>query len=85
MWFEAVTGGVYKKATLKTFRNIHKKTPCWSLFLIKLPDFKKRLQCRCFPVNIAKFLKSFLRKHLRLIASVTAYSNSTQIASLVSF
>lgn len=36
MWFEAVTGGVYKKATLKTFRNIHKKAPVLKSVLIKV-------------------------------------------------
>ena len=37
------------------------KTPFWSLFLIKLQPcdiMKKRLQHRCFPVNIAKFLRT---------------------------
>ena len=31
------------------------KTMCWNLFLIKL---KKRSEHRCFPVNIAKFLRT---------------------------
>ena len=43
----------------------------WSLFLIKLlnRDFsKKRLQHRCFPVNIAKFLKTpFFTEHFQLL------------------
>ena len=52
---------------------------CWSLFLIKLESlldkvsglqvcnfFKRRLQRRCFPVNIAKFLIiPFLIEHLQ--------------------
>ena len=33
------------------FRNIDRKTPVWSLFLKETPH-------RCFPVNIAKFLRT---------------------------
>ena len=36
------------------------KHSCWSFFLIKL---KKRLQHMCFPVNIAKFLKTFFSQN----------------------
>ena len=49
------------------FPDNHKKYMCWSLFLIhvliKLQDswpatlLKKRLQHRCFPVNVLKCLK----------------------------
>ena len=35
----------------------------WSLFLIKLQPFKKRLQYSCFPVNIAKFLRAPILKN----------------------
>ena len=38
------------KKLFLNFRNIHRKTPVWSLV------FKKRLQHRCSPVNIAQFL-----------------------------
>ena len=45
---------------------------CWSLFLIRLQAFqdcnfiKMRLQHRCFPVNIAKFLRTtFFTKHVK--------------------
>ena len=45
---------------------------CWSLFLIRLQAFqdcnfiKMRLQHRCFPVNIAKFLRTtFFIKHVK--------------------
>ena len=49
-----------KKVVLKNFANIHKKTPLLqSLFnnvagLRPCSFIKKRLQHRCFPVNIAK-------------------------------
>ena len=37
---------------------------CWNLFLIQF--IKKKLQHRCFPVNIAKFLRTtFFIEHLR--------------------
>ena len=43
---------------------------CWSLLLIKLQAipalyfFEKRLQRRCFPVNIAKFLRVPILKNI---------------------
>ena len=47
-----------KKGVLKNFANFIGKHLCWSLFLIKLLAFiKKRLQHRCFPMKIAKFLR----------------------------
>ena len=54
-----------KKAALKKFTIFTRKYLCWSLFLIKLQAFrenvsgliKKRVQHRCSPVNIAKFLR----------------------------
>ena len=57
----------FKIDFLKTFINFIGKHLCWSLFLRKLQDvrtsacnfIKKRLQCKCFPVNIAKFLNTF--------------------------
>ena len=48
----------------------HKKNLCWSLFLIKLQAFKpalvlkKRLQHKCFPVNIVKFLRTLILKYI---------------------
>ena len=40
------------------FRNIHRKTPVWGLFLM------------CFPVNIAKFLRvAFFIEHFWVTAS----------------
>ena len=54
------------------FRNIHRKTHVLQSRLIKVADLtdcnfiKKRLQHRCFPVNIAKFpRKAFSTEHLR--------------------
>ena len=58
-----------KAGVLKNFIIFTGKNLCWSLFLIKFQDwrptflFKKRLQRRCFSVNIAKFLRTaFLLK-----------------------
>ena len=42
----------FKIDVLKNFAIFTGKHLCWSLFLIKLQAFK------CFPVNIAKFLRS---------------------------
>ena len=60
------------KAVLKNFAIITGKHLCWSFFLIKLLAFrpatllKKRLQHRCFPVDIVKFLRTaFSLEHLR--------------------
>ena len=57
----------YKKNCLSKFRNIHRKTPLLESFLIKLQALgllKKRLQDRCFPVNIAKFLRAPILKNI---------------------
>ena len=59
-----------KTGALKNFAILTgKNLLCWSIFLIKFQDwrpaflFKKRLQRRCFFVNIAKFLRTaFLLK-----------------------
>ena len=55
----------FKIGVLKNFAIFTGKYLCQSLFLIKLQAFKfvkKRLQHRSFPVNIAKFLRTFLYK-----------------------
>ena len=62
-YIEAAIGGFYKKAVLKNFAIFTGKHLCWILFLIKLQVFRtailiKSLQHRCFPVNIAKFLRT---------------------------
>ena len=50
----------FKIAILKSFAILKGKHLCWSLILT--PHFfnfiKKRLQHRCFPVNIAKILRA---------------------------
>ena len=43
-----------KKTVLKNFAIFTEKHPCWSLF-----------QHRCFPVNIAKFLRSLILENIR--------------------
>ena len=57
-----------KKGVLKNFAKFTGKQQCQSHFLIKLqalgPDIKRPWH-RCFPVNVAKFLRtSFLTEHL---------------------
>ena len=49
--------GVYKIDILKKFANFTKKFQCWSHFLKKSPEIK-RLQHRCFPINVAKLLRA---------------------------
>ena len=57
-----------KTDVLNNFAIVTGKNLCWSLFLIKFQDwkptflFKKRLQRRCFSINIAKFLITGLRR-----------------------
>ena len=51
-----------KKTVLKSFAIFTGKHLCWILLLIKLKacnSIKKRLQHRCFPVSIARFLTLF--------------------------
>ena len=55
---------LFKTCVLKHFTILTGKHLYWSLFLIKLQDWrlvfslKKRLQHRCFPINIPRFLKA---------------------------
>ena len=51
----------YKKVVLKKCTIFTGKHLCWSLFCNFI---KKRLQHRCFPVNIAKFLRTFILKNI---------------------
>ena len=64
------------KVTLKqaeaAIRNIHRKAPALESLFSKVADLKvcnrikKRLQYRCFPINMAKFLRpAFFIEHLR--------------------
>ena len=50
----------FKIGTLKNFAILTGKHLCWSVFFNKVAVFatllKKRLQHRCFPVNIPNFL-----------------------------
>ena len=61
----------FKIGVLKTFAKFTVKHLCWSLFLIK--NFtKKRLQHKCFHVNITKFIRTaFFLKHLQTAVSVS--------------
>ena len=71
------TGEVHKSSHLQMFFRIGVlkkimiftgKPQCWNLFLIKMQAYnflKKRLQCRCFPVDITKcFRTAFFVEHL---------------------
>ena len=60
-----------KKGVLENFTKFTGKHLCWSLFFNKVAGLrpesilKKRLQQRCFPLNLVKFLKnSFFKEHL---------------------
>ena len=50
----------FKIGVLKNFANFKGKHLCWILFLIISPAtlFKKRLKHGCFPVKLAKFLRT---------------------------
>ena len=55
----------YKKAALKNFVISHRKTPVLESLFNKVADLqpvKKRLQYRCFPVNIAKSFRAAILK-----------------------
>ena len=61
-----------RKGALRIFAKFTEKNLCQSLFLNKVADLRpatllnKRLWHKCFPVNFAKFLRTFvLLKHLR--------------------
>ena len=62
------------------FRNIHKKTPVLESLFIKVADLKggsfikEGLQQRCFPVNIAKYLRTafFIEHFLLLLKNLLA-------------
>ena len=59
----------FETGALKNFAIFTGKHLCWILFL--------RLQRRCFPVNIAKFLRTpFFTEHLRwlLLSSLTLWA-----------
>ena len=57
-----------KIGVLKNFSIFAGKHLCWSLFLIK-----KRLQHRCFPANIAKFLRTSFFYGTPLVAATPLF------------
>ena len=62
-----------KKAFLKNFAIFKEKNLCWSLFFIKL------FQYRCFPVNIAKFFKSnHFEEHLRTAVLIVVLNSNEE-------
>ena len=61
----------FKLGVLKNLEIFTGKYLCWNLSLfneiagLKAYNFiKKRLQHRCFPVNIAKFVRAYFKEHL---------------------
>ena len=51
-----------ENGVLKCFTNFTERHLCWSLFLIKLQDW--RPQHRCFPVKFGTFLKTSILKNI---------------------
>ena len=55
---------MYKKGVLKNFTNFTSRHLCLNLFFTNVAGFrpatllKNRLRQRCFPVNVAKFLRT---------------------------
>ena len=74
---------VLQSSVLKRFAIFSGKHLRWSLFFnedagLQTCNFiKKRLQCRCFPVNIAKFLRTavFIEHLRRLLFSLRMKNN----------
>ena len=74
----------FKKAVLKHFAVFTEKDLCCSLFVNKNAGLqswnhiKKRLQHRCFPVNIAKFLGKLVLKNIceRLFERFPTWANN---------
>ena len=74
----------YKKAVIKNFAIFTGKQLCWGLFLLKLHlkacnFIKKRLQPRCLPVNIEKFLKTAIFKNINVQLPLIFDKNFNQI------
>ena len=77
----------YKNAILKNFAIFTQKQLRWSLFLNKNAalDYwnfiKKRLQQRCFPMNISKFLRTPVLKNIceQLFECFTTWANNVTI------
>ena len=67
---EAATGGVLRKEVLLKILQYLQENTCVGVFLkqvtgLQVYNFiKKRLQHRCFPVNIAKFLRTPILKNI---------------------
>ena len=70
---ETATRVVLKKDVLKNFTIFIGKHLRWGFFLVKL------FQHRCFPVNIAKFLRTLILKNIceRLLLNFVSSSNAS--------
>ena len=78
---------VFCKKRCSYFAIFTGKHLCWSLFFIKLQAFrpKKKLQYKCFPMNIAKFLRTPILKNIceRLLLFVSYHQPQTLIKVLI--
>ena len=63
-WFYSYKSSRRRYSIKKTVLEISQYHLRWSLFLIKLQAYKKRLQHRCFPVNIARVLRTPILKNI---------------------
>ena len=61
--FKSHRSGHQRCSTKKAFRNIHRKAPVLLIKKDLLKALLKRLQHTCLPVNIAKFLRTFIAKN----------------------
>ena len=67
---EEVVGKCSVKRCSWKLHKIHRKNLCWSLFLNKVAGLrpgsllKKRLQHRCFPLNLVKFFNNSFFKNI---------------------
>ena len=87
-----------KVGVTKNFANVTGKHLCWSIILIKFQaglnaynSFKKRLQYRCVPVKVVKFLRTPTLKNIckRVLLKVdilkTHFKNDPVTASSCSY
>ena len=89
-WFYSYKSSRRRYSIKKTVLEISQYHLRWSLFLIKLQAYKKRLQHRCFPVNIARVLRTPILKNIleRLLLplgyiTIKEYYSQTLLLSLV--
>ena len=76
----------YKKSVLKNFTKLSRKHLCQSFFFNKVASLrpatllKKRLQHKCFPVNLVKFLRIIFLRSTPETASSSPFRTATFIS-----